>query len=140
MGGLFSIFHKKSALKAPKTCDFAFFTNQWGGSSPPTPGYATECDKVSLPICESFFETKPSKKILNLNALLTRFDLMRQEQIKSFHYTHCITPKRVTGRRNGGAYLSPRRVVCRAGLFGFGPIVDKVSGLRCAFCLRRTKI
>ena len=39
--GLFSIFHKKSASKAPKTCDFAYFTSQWGGSSPPPPGYDT---------------------------------------------------------------------------------------------------
>ena len=36
-GGLFSIFHKKSASKAPKTCNFAYFTNQWRGSSPPPP-------------------------------------------------------------------------------------------------------
>ena len=36
-GGLFSIFHKKSASNAPKTCDFAYFTSQWGGSSPPAP-------------------------------------------------------------------------------------------------------
>ena len=28
MGGLFSIFHQKSASKAPKTCDFAYFTSQ----------------------------------------------------------------------------------------------------------------
>ena len=42
MGGLFSIFHKKSASKALKTCDFAYFTSQWGGWSPPAPpGYAT---------------------------------------------------------------------------------------------------
>ena len=26
--GLFSIFHQKSASKAPKTCDFAYFTSQ----------------------------------------------------------------------------------------------------------------
>ena len=37
MGGLFSIFHKKSASKAPKTCDFAYFTSQWGGLEPPPP-------------------------------------------------------------------------------------------------------
>ena len=37
MGGLFSIFHQKSASKAPKTCDFAHFTSQWGGCSPPAP-------------------------------------------------------------------------------------------------------
>ena len=46
-GGLFLIFHKKSASKAPKTCDFAYFTSQWGGSSPPPappPGYATVYD------------------------------------------------------------------------------------------------
>ena len=36
-GGLFSIFHKKSASKALKTCDFEYFTSQWGGSSPPPP-------------------------------------------------------------------------------------------------------
>ena len=36
-GGLFSVFHKKSASKAQKTCDFAYFTSQWGGSSPPHP-------------------------------------------------------------------------------------------------------
>ena len=35
MGGLFSIFYRKSASKAQKTCDFAYFTSQWGGSSPP---------------------------------------------------------------------------------------------------------
>ena len=34
-GGLFSIFHQKSVSKALKTCDFAYFTSQWGGSSPP---------------------------------------------------------------------------------------------------------
>ena len=34
-GGLFSIFHRKSASKTQKTCDFAYFTSQWGGSSPP---------------------------------------------------------------------------------------------------------
>ena len=35
MGGLFSIFHKKSASKALKTCDFAYFKSQWGGLEPP---------------------------------------------------------------------------------------------------------
>ena len=34
-GGLFSIFHTKSASKAQKTCVFAYFTTQWGG--PPAP-------------------------------------------------------------------------------------------------------
>ena len=36
-GGLFSILHKKSASKPPKTCDFAYFTSQWGGLEPPRP-------------------------------------------------------------------------------------------------------
>ena len=43
-GGLFSIFHRKSASKAQKSCDFAYFTSQWGGLEPPPrppPGYAT---------------------------------------------------------------------------------------------------
>ena len=35
MGGLFSIFHKKSGSKPPKTCDFANFTGQWGARAPP---------------------------------------------------------------------------------------------------------
>ena len=34
-GGLFSIFHRKSASKAQKTRDFAYFTSQWGGLEPP---------------------------------------------------------------------------------------------------------
>ena len=37
MGWLFSIFHKKTASKPRKKCDFAYFTSQWGGSSPPPP-------------------------------------------------------------------------------------------------------
>ena len=41
MGGLFSIFHKKSALKPPKWCGFAYFTSQWGGLEPPRPPLAT---------------------------------------------------------------------------------------------------
>ena len=43
-GGLFSIFHKQSASKAQKTCDFAYFTSQWGGGLEPPrpPGYATK--------------------------------------------------------------------------------------------------
>ena len=40
-GGLFSIFHKKSASRAPNTCGFAYFTSQWGGTSPPRPPLAT---------------------------------------------------------------------------------------------------
>ena len=34
-GRLFSFFHQKSASKAPKTCEFAYFTGQWGGGSSP---------------------------------------------------------------------------------------------------------
>ena len=41
-GGLFSIFHNKSASKALKMCDFEYFTSQWEGLEPP-PGYATGC-------------------------------------------------------------------------------------------------
>ena len=36
-GGLFSIFHTKSASEAQKTCVFAYFTSQWGGLEPPRP-------------------------------------------------------------------------------------------------------
>ena len=36
-GGLFSIFHRKSASKAQKACDFAYFTSQWGGARAPPP-------------------------------------------------------------------------------------------------------
>ena len=42
MGGLFSIFHQKSASKAPKTCDFATSQAYGGATAPPAPpGYAT---------------------------------------------------------------------------------------------------
>ena len=41
-GGLFSIFYRISASKAQKTCDFAYFTTQWGGlEPPPAPPLAT---------------------------------------------------------------------------------------------------
>ena len=36
-GELFSIFHRKSASKAQKACDFAYFTSQWRGLEPPPP-------------------------------------------------------------------------------------------------------
>ena len=34
-GELFSFFQQKSASKAPKMCDFAYFTGQWGGARAP---------------------------------------------------------------------------------------------------------
>ena len=33
-GGLFSFFEQKSAPKALKTCDFAYFSGQWGARAP----------------------------------------------------------------------------------------------------------
>ena len=49
LGGLFSFFHQKSASKAPKTCDFAYFTGQWGGSSPlPLPWLRYWCQACTL--------------------------------------------------------------------------------------------
>ena len=42
MGGAIFHFSQKIGLKAQKTCDFAYFTSQWGGFEPPRlPGYAT---------------------------------------------------------------------------------------------------
>ena len=41
LGGLFSFFEQKSASKALKTCDFAYISGQWRGSSPPAPPLAT---------------------------------------------------------------------------------------------------
>ena len=38
--GLLSFFEQKSASTALKTCDFAYFSGQWGSSSSP-PGYDT---------------------------------------------------------------------------------------------------
>ena len=40
-GGLFSIFHRKSASKAQKACDFVYSTSQWGGARAPRPPPAT---------------------------------------------------------------------------------------------------
>ena len=52
MGGLFSIFHRKSASKAQNTCVFAYFTSQWGGLEPPPasppPGYATDHNTIGI--------------------------------------------------------------------------------------------
>ena len=42
-GGLFSIFHKKSAPKPPKWCDFVYFTSQWGARAPPAPAWLRYC-------------------------------------------------------------------------------------------------
>ena len=36
-GGAVFIFQQKLASKSPKTCQFAYFTGRWGGSSPPLP-------------------------------------------------------------------------------------------------------
>ena len=66
-GGLFSIFHLKSASKAQKTCDFAYFTSQLGGLGPPrpSPGYATGCNPPPSPLATllvtagTFLEHRP---------------------------------------------------------------------------------
>ena len=46
-GGCFSMgggfFHKKSASKALKTCDFAYFTSQWGARAPRPPPWLRCC-------------------------------------------------------------------------------------------------
>ena len=34
LGGLFSFLEQKPASKALKTCDFVYFSGQWGGCSP----------------------------------------------------------------------------------------------------------
>ena len=45
MGGAIFYFSQKIGLKSTKTCDFAYFTSQWGGlayfTSPPRPPLAT---------------------------------------------------------------------------------------------------
>ena len=48
LGGLFSIFHQKSASKAPKMCDFAYFTIMYAARAPPPPGYATAREYTPL--------------------------------------------------------------------------------------------
>ena len=63
-GGLFSIFHRKSASKAQKTCDFAYFTSQWGGLEPPPPPLATLLMKSVFPkhlLCISVLPRKSRK-------------------------------------------------------------------------------
>ena len=56
-GGLFSVFHKHSASKAQKTCNFAYFTSQWGGARAPPPPLETllvtnthPCNRFSIAI------------------------------------------------------------------------------------------
>ena len=51
LGGLFSIFHKKSASNAPKTCDFAYtYVTFTPPPPPPPPGYATGCGTIQKSI------------------------------------------------------------------------------------------
>ena len=45
-GWLFSIFQQKSASKAPKTCNFEYFTGQWGRLEPPHPPWPCYCYHV----------------------------------------------------------------------------------------------
>ena len=71
-GELFSIFHKKSASKAPKTCNFAYFTSQWGGSSPPPPPLATLLASAVFCLCTKKNGAKCEKSgIFNLNSVPT---------------------------------------------------------------------
>ena len=60
-GGLFSIFHRKSASKAQKSCDFAYFTSQWGGTrAPPPPPWLRYCwlPVFFLLVSFSFLQTR----------------------------------------------------------------------------------
>ena len=45
---LFSFFEQKSASKALKTCDFAYFSGQWGGLEPPRPWLRYWCPVCSI--------------------------------------------------------------------------------------------
>ena len=67
--------HKNSASKAPKTCDFAYFTSQWGAQAPPPLPLAMllgmgEVLKFVTPD-EGF--RKKAKKIVHVFFNLTRF-------------------------------------------------------------------
>ena len=72
-GGLFSIFHRKSASKAQKTCDFAYFTSQWGGSSPPRPPpwlrYCLPGVLLSMS-CHFFFVSSATRVCARMRSLL----------------------------------------------------------------------
>ena len=76
MGGLFSIFHKKSASKPPKTCDFAYFTSQWGGSSPPP--LATLLH-MTLSLINSYVESKFQLSRFNRLLIINRSILIFQK-------------------------------------------------------------
>ena len=68
-GGLFSLFLRKSASKSQKTCDFTYFTSQWGGSSPPRPppGCATDSEPFKS---TRFLTFKSQLKKLSCSVLL----------------------------------------------------------------------
>ena len=90
-GGLFSIFHIKSASKAPKTGDFAYFTSQWGGLEPPCPHLATLL-AISINYCIISRIVLPYKSIHN-----TR-DIFCDEMVLIFFMNTIEKPhvKRVT--------------------------------------------
>ena len=65
-GGLFSIFRRKSASKAQKICDFAYFTSQWGGSSPPAPPWLRYWVESSRTFLASRMSSKTRFEVLGL--------------------------------------------------------------------------
>ena len=86
-GGLFSIFLRKSASKAQKTCDFAYFTSQWEGSSPPAPPLATllgACNTAEMKISTAKTEVliplsrNPDQCVLQVNGMT----LKQEEKFK----------------------------------------------------------
>ena len=79
MGGLFSIFHKKSASKAPKRAILHTSQANGGGSSPP-PGYATE-RIIESQFCKAIASQQFCKESRKLQ---TR--IMPERYCSFFHY------------------------------------------------------
>ena len=93
-GGLFSIFHRKSASKAQKTCDFAYFTSQWGGLEPPPPpppGYATDGGTLNFPLGEAKSQWEDANyRWEDVSLILLKYWLYFHLQVKPLHH-YCNT-------------------------------------------------
>ena len=113
-GGLFSIFHRKSASKAQNICDFASFTSQWGGLEPPRPpppGYATD-NKVKRSLVgfgDFVLTTEFQKFFIAPEKWIKKSASKRQQLLNKFLTTPAMLNPLLTSSTNGARHaITPK--------------------------------